>query len=373
MISSSVHPGKTKEPANPMNTRDEASRAVRSLSPTEPSDPSAEALAGRRAAVLHLLDQRGLMEIRGRAAPKLLHGQTTQDILALDDGAGTFALQLNRKARLQAPMVIRRLASDRMLVELPVERLEPTFHSFAPFAMLDDCELVDMTASTLLLHLSGPSSDDVLAACVEGDFVPELPAYHHLSCRCAGVNVMISPGPETGEKGWRILVPADGAVAVASRLLEETDNRLAAQDSWRILTREAGWPEWGLDLDDTRLVPECNLPWAVSTTKGCYVGQEIVARVRTYGKVNRCLMGLRSTSLLPAGSLLQTMDGGEAGEVTSSCLSPHLESPIAMAFVRKTCLEPGTRVLAVGDGGPWEAEVTTLPFVPRRFWCGTCR
>ena len=354
-----------------MTTRDEASKAVRALSPADPFDPAEEALEGRRGAILHFLDDRGLIEIRGAAAPKLLHGQTTQDVLALDDGAGAFSLQLNRKARLQAPMVIRRLTSDRMLVELPLARLDPTCRTFAPFAMLDDCELVDVTPSTLLLHLSGPTSDEVIAASVEGDFTPELPPHHHQVVRCAGVEVRISPGPETGEKGWRLLVPTDAAAAVASRILEEAGTRLAGSESWRILTMEAGWPEWDRDLDDTRLVPECNLPWAVSTTKGCYVGQEIVARVRTYGKVNRCLMGLRAASLIPEGSPLETMDGGDAGEVTSSCLSPHLESPIALAFIRKTCWEPGTRVLALGEGGPWEAEVVSLPFVPHRFWLAT--
>ncbi len=351
-----------------MNARQAISEKIRELAPGSSGDPVQEALEGRRSAILHLLDDRGFLEVRGAAALKLLHGQTTQDVLSLDPGAGAFAFQLNRKARLEAPMVIRALTSNRVLVELPQERMAPTLETFAPFAMLDDCELADVTEDTLALHLSGPHADEVLRRCIEGEFVPELPPHHHQIAGIAGAQVRISPGPETGEKGWRLLVPLASAVDVASRILDEPSVGLGGPDSWTILTMEAGWPEWGRELHHARLVPECNLPEAISGAKGCYVGQEIIARIRTYGKVNRALTGLMSASLLPPGSSLETRDGGDAGMVMSSCHSPHRDTPIALAFVRKESLEPGTRLLAMGEGGPWEVEVSALPFVPRRFW-----
>lgn len=177
----------------------------------------------------------------------------------------------------------------------------------------------------------------------------------------AGVPVRVAAYGFTGEEGFQLFAPASAEASVHEALLRAGDPMGAVEGDaalLELLRVEAGTPWLGRELDETVLPAEARLERAVSTTKGCYTGQEVVARLRTRGRVNHLLVGLRPASGdAPAAGTELRADGRRVGEVTSAVRSPRF-GPIALGFVRAECAEPGT-------GLAWEAgrvRVEALPF-----------
>jgi len=187
-------------------------------------------------------------------------------------------------------------------------------------------------------------------------------AWSHAAARLAGIDVrLVRGGGETGEaEVWVASAAADGA-RVREALLGAGVRPVGA-DAREALRIEAGWPRYGLDVDATVLLPEIPLEPFVSYSKGCYIGQEVVVRVRDRGHVNRHLRGLllESTVVPPPGATVLSGEA-EVGRVTSAAWSPGRSRPVALAFVRRQHAEPGTAVTVRWDGGQAPATVTALP------------
>jgi len=190
-----------------------------------------------------------------------------------------------------------------------------------------------------------------------------LPHYGHLTGDVDGLAVPVAHVPDFDVEGYEVFVPADTRDALWARLAGAgaVPGGLAA---WEVARVEAGRPEWGLDIDEATIPQEANFDdlHAISYTKGCYVGQETVARVHFRGHVNRHLRGLRlgSSELPPPRTVLVDATGKPVGDVRTTALSPRL-GPIALGMVRRE-VAFGDTITARWEGGEAAATVVGLPF-----------
>ena len=310
---------------------------------------------------------RARAEVTGPKAAEAVNGLVTNDVATLPAGAGVYAGVLTPKGKILADVrVFRR--SDGVLIDTPprcAASLPATLRKFINPRTAPHRELSD----TLMdVGVFGPRSATVVAGAtgVSSDALMALPAFGHVASDFNGAQVMIARVPDLAVPGFELFVTAEHAAGLSDRLVESgaTPGGLAAFEIARV---EAGRPEWGIDMDDNTIPQEANFDelGAISYTKGCYTGQETVARVHFRGHVNRHLRGLR----LPVGTELpayraELVDDEEkvVGDVRSTALSPRV-GPIALAMVRRE-IPPGASVIVRGgEGGVIRATVVALPFV----------
>ena len=291
--------------------------------------------------------ERGKLALTGPEAKTFLHGQVTNDIEGLDAGRGCYAAFLTHKGKMLGDMRVLDLG-DELLLDTERATLQELFNMIRRYKLGSDVELHKRTLEMGLLSLIGPDARRVAAA-------RALPAAEHANTRGeiggatvtlavtdTGIDVFCAAG-DTG--AVRAALEAAGAVAVDEAIAE-------------VVRVEHGRPRYGFELNDGVIPQEAGLnERAVSFTKGCYVGQETVARLFYRGKPNRHLRGLRLSGPATTGDALRRGEK-EVGRVGTTVLSPTF-GPIALAIVRREA-EPG-ETLAVGEAGT-SAEVVELPF-----------
>lgn len=321
------------------------------------------ARAVRRGAGLFRCADRAVLEVRGSDRRRWLQGMLSNDIEALAPGSeasGCPAALLNHRAGVVALFQVA-LRSDALWLECDRAVLAIAAERLAKFIVADDVELVDRSESLVLLGLEGPRAGDWLAAAAGLEEPPPLAPHAVCELPVAGVAALLGAWGQSGERAYRIAVPAEdgetvrAAIRAASGPGELVDSSLEVLDILRI---EAGLPRMESELGEDVLPDEAGLETAVSDAKGCYTGQEIVARLRSRGHVNHLLVGLRFAGASPPapGTELEVA-GRSVGEVTSVCVSPD-EGPIGLGFVRRTSADPGTGL----EGAGGRVEVATLPF-----------
>jgi folate-binding protein YgfZ len=291
--------------------------------------------------------ERGKLALTGSDAKRFLNGQVTNDIEALLPGTGLYAAFLTHKGKMLGDLRVID-TDDELLLDTERVSLQALFDMIRRYKVGYDVELHKRTLESGLLSLIGPDARSVAAA--EG-----LPAdeHAHRFAPIAGrpARLIATDG------GVDVLCDAGDLDAVASALLEA--GAAAVDEATAEIVRvERGRPRYGIDLDDSTIPQEASLnERAVSFTKGCYVGQETVARLHYKGKPNRHLRGLRLSEPAATGDELRL---GEkvVGRLGSVAVSP-ARGPIALALVRREA-EPGA-TLDVGDGGA-TATVVDLPF-----------
>jgi folate-binding protein YgfZ len=296
-----------------------------------------------------LLDrsERGKLALRGGDAPSFLQGQVTNDVEGLGVGEGCYAAFLTPKGKMLGDL--RVLATEEELL-LDTERvaLQALFNMIRRFSIGYDVELHKRTLERGLLSLVGPDADRVAAA-------GELPATEH-SHRPISVDGIEARAIRT-DTGIDLLCQAADTETLRAALADRGAVPVSAQAA-ECVRIERGRPLYGLDLDDTVIPQEAGLnERAVSFTKGCYVGQETVARLHYRGKPNRHLRGLRLSAPYAPGTELHLGDR-TVGRLTSVAESPRF-GPIGLALVRREAA-PGTVLVPSGEAGT--AEVVELPF-----------
>ncbi len=307
---------------------------------------------------------RGRLRIDGPRAAEFVTGIVTNDVSALLPGAGLYACALTPKGRIVADLRIY-AETQALLIDSP-ERATPGWIEFVRKYInprLAPYENVGQQLSHF--GIFGPAAARVVAAAcqVDEDAVAALEPYGHLSPADAERGYMIARSPELRLDGFDLFVETGVAADIWQRALDAGAERGTA-DAWETARVEAGRPEWGVDMDDSTLPQEANMDTlgAISYTKGCYVGQEVVARIHFRGHVNRHLRGLRFShpAGAPAGSQLFAADGKALGDVRSSVHSPTLGA-IALAMVRREAAN-NDELVARGEFGDVGAMVTALPF-----------
>lgn len=327
-------------------------------------NPAEQAFAIRRGAGLFALAHRGVIEVSGEDATRWLNGMLSNDIQALEaggNGAGCYALLLNHRAGIIADLsVVRRERS--YWLELEAAAVSRVVEHLDKFIVADDVVLADRSAAWLRLGLEGPAAPRILAAAV-GCGAGQLPvARAAMETRIGGAKAVAAAWGWSGEAAYQFFVPAaESAVFTEGLRAAAGPGELVEADEpvLEILRVEAGLPRLGVELDEDVLPDEARLDAAISDTKGCYTGQEIVARLRSRGQVNHLLVGLRFPGeTVPAAETELHDESRRVGEVTSVACSPEV-GWIGLGFVRRTHAEPGTELQAADE----QARVVRLPFV----------
>ncbi|HPG25340.1 MAG TPA: glycine cleavage T C-terminal barrel domain-containing protein [Myxococcota bacterium] len=340
-----------------------------------PDDREQVLRAARRDAVLFDMAHRGLLEVGGSDRTRWLDGMISNDVPALErrsSGAGCEALLLTNRGAIVADLHVGRL-DEVYLLEGEREELPRIHATLERFVIADDVTIRDRSAEQAALGLEGPLAPAVLEGLLAGRAA--IPAEDDwLATEIEGVPLLVAAFGWSGEGAYQLRVPADrraqleGWLDQSARRVVGGGARLLRGDlaALEVLRVEVGIPRLGAELDEDVLPPEARLDRAIATRKGCYVGQEIVARLRSRGQVNHLLVGLRLEPGPGAAAPIPSetpvfVDGRRTGELTSVVDSPRAGA-IALGFVRREHAEPGTRVEL--EGGLGAAIVSELPFVP---------
>jgi tRNA-modifying protein YgfZ len=268
-------------------------------------------LALRNGAAWIDLRSRGRIIARGRDRARFLHNVTSNEVKKMTPGSVAYAFLLTPQGRIQADLWLH-CREDHFLIDTEPDLREKVRTHILKYRVADQVELEDVTESTAAIGVEGPAA--------------------------AGEGVPISL---TGQPGFRIYCAADEFDSTVSRL----GLPAATDDDARVVRIENGKPRYGEDIRETSLVQETQQLHGVSFNKGCYLGQEIVERVRAMGHVNKKLVRLliEGDEPLPAGTKVS-----ETGEITSSVYSPSSGKVVALAYVRTPHAEPGTVLEASG-------------------------
>ncbi len=318
---------------------------------------AAERSAVRAGAGLFALADRSVLEVTGSDRVRWLDGMVTQDAKQLAVGRTAPALLLTRQGRIVAQFQLLACEGSFWL-EGESAALAAARAQLARMIIADDVALAERGAEFTRFAIEGRRAQEALAA-ASGAPAPELGAWCDLTL--AGVPVRAAAYGFTGLPAFQLFAPAAAGAAVASALLDAGRGAglvAAAADTLECLRIEAGTPWPGRELDESVLPAEARMHAAIATDKGCYTGQEVVARMRSRGRLSHLLVGLRfGAGELPAPGASLELDGAAAGEVTSVVVSPEY-GPIGLGFVRAEQAEPGAALHA----GAVRAEVVALPF-----------
>jgi folate-binding protein YgfZ len=291
---------------------------------------------------------RGKLALTGSGAKEFLNGQVTQDIDGLTAGHGRYAAFLTQKGKMLGDLRVLDTGTE-LLLDTERVSLQPLFNMIRRYSLGYDVELHKRTLECGLLELIGPLADELVTR-AGATLGPE--EHDHVELPFGGVSVRAI----RTDFGVDLLFASEDLQAVRAAALEASAVEVGAAAA-ECLRVEHGRPRYGLDLDDSVIPQEAGLnERAVSFTKGCYVGQETVARLFYRGKPNRELRGLSSAEPLAVGTELKVAER-VVGTVTSSALSPR-HGAIALAIVRREA-PVGAVVRA---GGEREAVVVQLPF-----------
>jgi folate-binding protein YgfZ len=325
-------------------------------------------LSTRHGAGLFDMSHRGLLEVRGTDRVRWLDGMISGDVQALagaDGGSGCYALLLTNRGAIVADFHVGRM-DDVYFLESRRSEMPRILEALDRYIIADDVELKHGGEARVAIGIEGPKSEALVAA-VAGSAVVGLKKEGWTTTSIAGRSVLIAAFGFTGESAFQLRMDPADRMAVEAALDEaarDDGHELVrgSAEALEIMRVEAGIPLLGAELDETVLPPEARLEDAISTTKGCYVGQEIVARLRVRGQVQHLLVGLRlesdgSEQRLPPADTPLSSGGRVTGELTSVVRSP-TEGPIALGYVRREHSEIGTAVDF--DGG--RGTVAQLPF-----------
>lgn len=294
------------------------------------------------------LSRRAKVILTGEDRARLLHALTTNDIQRLQPGSGCYAFFLNAQGRILADAVVL-AAEDHILLDMEPETRERILAHLDHYIIADDVTLDDATDRLALIAVEGPRAADALAGL--GAPLPEADYGH-----APWGDRTVARVSWTGAPGFRVFVPAGEAAAFLDQL--QAVGVVAAQpEEARAVRLENGRPRYGDDITDATLPQETQLAGALSFTKGCYLGQEIVERIRSRGHVNRLLVRLEMPGVEVPCPLPKLMaDGGEAGHITSLAFSPAAHAVIGLGYVRAQFVK-GNAELAL-EGAPGTAHVT---------------
>jgi len=288
---------------------------------------------------------RGFVSIGGQDAAEYVQGQVTNDVEALEPGQGAYAALLDRKGRMQADMRILRVG-DELRVDVEPGALAATVRHLTMYAVGRDVNVQDDGDSVALISIVGPAAADLTG-------LPPLGRENdHAATDLEGIQVLAI----RTDSGLDLVTAGAGR----DRVLDAITSRgvaMVTEDALEILRVEAGRPRYGKEMTAETIPQEAGInERAVSFTKGCYIGQETVARLHYKGKSNRHLRGLELSELCEPGAVV-TLGERELGRIGTAVLSPAL-GPIALAILRREA-EPGSDVSV--EGGI-DAKVVDLPF-----------
>jgi folate-binding protein YgfZ len=339
--------------------------------PEHYGDSVQEHLAVRKGVGISDLSSRGKIRITGEDRVTWLQSIISNDILPLHPGQGLYSTFMNHKGKILAYFRVLML-EDSIFVEDVGEVNDTTYQQFRKFLLFGTkAKMENCLDRWGILLIAGPNASQLIEKTF-GIETFEVKPLEFKSIEIQGHQILMARTEETGELDIELYVPVEGLVSVWEQLLIEGKHlglqpvgRLAL-DSLRI---EAGIPKLGPDLNEVIVPPEANLEGkAFSLTKGCYPGQEVVARMDTYGAIKRRLVGLvleKEPSPLPEHGAKIYSGDREVGWISSSAFSPVLNKSLALGFPLRDFSKPDTELTIEFQGQRQRATVHSLPFYSR--------
>lgn len=322
------------------------------------------------------LSCRARILVNGSEAIAFLNGLITNDMKTLAEKHWMPAAFPNVQGRLVASVRVIRLEhsgeTDKSVSQFLLDAEGVSHGSILTllnrFTLAGDFRVTDLTDELSMLSLQGKQALRI-AQSVLGDIGASDNEVHQVRWQAASVTVVHAT--HTAEDGFDLFVPKQRAPALSNALID-AGARPVGLDTLEVLRIEAGLPRYNIDMDETNVVSETNLDEAISFTKGCYIGQEIIARIKYRGHVAKKLTGLSfaGTEKIEPGAKIFSSDEKEIGRVTSATFSPTLNRTIALAYVKYDYLAPGTNVRVAEGEAQQQATVTSLPFVRGSWYDG---
>lgn len=290
------------------------------------------------------LSGRGKIRAQGEDRARLLHAMTTNQVETLQPGEGCYAFFLNAQGRILGDVNVL-CFEDHFLLDTEPETRSKIYEHLDRYIIVDDVTLEDETDRTATLSIEGPGAGAALANLG----IPQpAAAYSSVPWNFGSASGLIARLDTTGRGGFFLIFPKEEKQAVAARLADAGYPQATADEA-RVVRIESGRPRYGEEIVERYLVQETGQLQAVHFSKGCYLGQEIVERVRSRAQIHRVLRRLEidADEPPPSGTKLKSGDA-DAAEIASAVYSPELGKIVAMAYVRTQFAEPGTTIL-LGD------------------------
>jgi folate-binding protein YgfZ len=325
-------------------------------------DASGEYAALTDAVAVLDLSFRGRFCLTGADRQRFLNGQVTNNVKDLQPGQGCYAAIVNHKGKMQGDLLIHALAAELLLDCEPgmAVTLAPRLEKFV---VADDVQIVNVEPHYGLLSVQGPKAAETVAACGLGITLPTT-AFHSVVVNDPALGELcVANVPRLGTTAFDLFVPVAALGPMLEKLLVAAAKNGGRACGWQALETariEAGIPRFPVDMDETNLPPEAGLDRsAISYSKGCYTGQEVIARIRTYGQVAKTLRRLRLEKLpeSPVKGMKLYAGEKEAGYLTSAIFSPANQAPMALGYVRREHHKPGTKLTLPAPAGPQTVEV----------------
>jgi tRNA-modifying protein YgfZ len=317
----------------------------------------------REGAALVIPRDRARIAVSGRDRATYLQGLLTNDIPSLAPGTGCYAAWLTAQGRMTTDMHVLE-SGDMILLDVPAATRESVLQRLDQFIFTEDVRLEDLTPALAEMAVHGPRAAEVVERSVSGTTgLADWPQYRNAREGLSGSPLVMVRIDTLGVPGYTLYVDAARETELAAALERGGAARVAeaAVESARV---EAGYPVFGVDMNDDIIPLEAGIEErALSMTKGCYVGQEVIVRVlhRGHGRVVRRLVGLRVNGAAPPHGARIHAGGRDVGFITSSAMSPRFGA-IALGYVHRDFLEPGTAVEVETGSGRAPAAVSALPF-----------
>jgi folate-binding protein YgfZ len=329
-------------------------------------DAPAEHAALRESAAILDLSFRGRLCVLGADRRIFLNGQVTNNVRDLQTGEGCYAALVTAKGKMESDLYVYGLENE-LLLDFEPGLSAAVQARLSKYIIAEDAQVAEAAPHYGLLSAQGPRAAAILQSL--GLAVPRTALGAARMDEAALGEIYLVNQPRIGTAGFDLFVPVATLPLAAEKLLtaaRAAGGRYAGWSALEMARIEAGIPRFGADMDNTNFPAEAGLDSrAVSYSKGCYIGQEVIARIRTYGRVARILRGLRLPDNLAAlpvrgGKLFQGEK--EVGHITSATASPMLRANIALGYVRREAGELGTELLAEIGDTKIPARIVALPF-----------
>ena len=314
------------------------------------------------------LSFRARLCLLGADRKTFLNGQVTNNVKDLKVGEGCYAAIITAKGKMQSDLNIYNLENE-LLLDFEPGLSEMVQQRLDKYIIAEDAQIVDVTPHYGLLSVQGPKSAEAINGLQLGLVLPEKPLqFSSVKNETLG-EIYLMYHPRIGTSGFDIFVPTNSLGVVADKLIaaaNEIGGRACGWNALEVARIEAGIPRFGADMDETNLPPETSAESrAISYTKGCYIGQEVIARIRTYGQVAKALRGLRladGLKMLPMKGDKLFLGEKEIGYITSAIASPTFKTNVALGYVRREGNKIGTDLILRTQDGDSAVNIVELPF-----------
>jgi len=329
-------------------------RLEQGLIPLSYTNPVEEYWAIRNHSGMVDLSHLGLLQVTGKDRLSFLNGLLTNEILKMNDGIGIRSALLNTKARVLADLHLYAREDDLLLDagDVPGASVKEILDRFI---ITEDVQIKDITSGFVHLTLQGHQAAENASALFGVAFADMKPLQHKM----LGPTLIISRD-RTGQSGYDMIIPNDESEGVWQSFLLKGVTPVGL-DALEILRLEAGYPRYGVDVDENTIILEAGYKDAISFNKGCYLGQEVVARATHIGRVNKNLVQFQTDSdNVPSAKSKFISNGKEAGYVTSAAFSPGLKEVVGLGYAQRDFAKEGTKLVIESEKGPLPTVITKL-------------